>query len=314
MPHTPETLVIKIGGGAGIELAPILDELASLVRAGTRVVLVHGGSAELDALSHALGHPPRTLTSPSGHTSRRTDRRTLEMFEMAYCGKVNKQIVEHLQGAGVDAVGLSGIDGAIWRAERKGAIRAVEEGRTVMIRDDLSGRVTSVNDALLRSLLDQGYTPVLTPPALAEGGVAVNVDADRAAAATAAALGADELLLLSNVPGVLRDPADRSSLIRSVAEAGPEAVREAAHGRMKNKVLAAEEAIAGGVRRAVIGCANGDQPIAAARSGAGTVWQADRVPRPSGAAPSPPPSPSLQASIASERDLQATTAHAGANA
>ncbi|HZW08595.1 MAG TPA: [LysW]-aminoadipate kinase [Phycisphaerales bacterium] len=301
MSHTPETLVIKIGGGAGIELAPVLAELASLVRSGLRVVLVHGGSAELDALSRQLGHPPRTLTSPSGHASRRTDRRTLELFEMAYCGKVNKQVVEQLQASGVDAIGLSGIDAAVWRAERKSAIRAVEDGRTVMIRDDLSGRVTSVNDALLRSLLDQGYTPVLTPPALAEGGVAVNVDADRAAAATAVSLGADELLLLSNVRGVLRDPADPASLIRSVAEEGPEAVRQAAHGRMKNKVLAAEEAIAGGVRRVVIGCANGDAPIAAARAGAGTVWIAG-VPRPSGAAPSSTPSSPLEASHESRCD------------
>lgn len=268
-----ETLVIKIGGGAGIELGPVLTELASLVASGVRAVLVHGGSAELDGLSRSLGHPPRTITSPSGHTSRRTDRRTLELFEMAYCGKVNKGIVEQLQGAGVDALGLSGIDGGLWRAERKGAIRAVEEGRVVMIRDDLSGRVTSVNAALLRSLLEQGYTPVLTPPALAEGGVAVNVDADRAAAATAAALDADELLLLSNVPGVLRDASDPGSLIASAAEAGPEMLREAARGRMKNKVLAAEEAVAGGVRRVVIGCANGEAPIAAARAGAGTVFE-----------------------------------------
>ena len=268
-----DTVVIKIGGGEGIELAPILDELAALVRDGVRVVLVHGGSAELDALSHALGHPPRTITSASGHTSRRTDRRTLELFEMAYCGKVNKQIVEHLQAAGVDAIGLSGIDGALWRAERKSAIRAVEDGRTVMIRDDLSGRVTGVNAGLLRSLLEQGCTPVLTPPALAEGGVAVNVDADRAAAATAVAIGAGELLLLSNVPGVLRDPEDPSSLIGSVAEVGAEAVGRAAHGRMKNKVLAAEEAVGGGVRRAIIGCANGASPIAAARAGVGTVFE-----------------------------------------
>ncbi|MBK7404103.1 MAG: [LysW]-aminoadipate kinase [Phycisphaerales bacterium] len=267
------TVVIKIGGGAGIELAPVLAEIAGMVREGSSVVLVHGGSAELDALSHALGHPPQTITSASGHTSRRTDRRTLEMFEMAYCGKVNKQIVEHLQRGGVDAVGLSGIDGAIWRAERKGAIRAVEEGRTVMIRDDLSGRVTGVNATLLGSLLELGYMPVLTPPALAEGGVAVNVDADRAAAATAAALGADELLLLSNVPGVLRDPADPSSLIRSASEVGAEAVAAAAGGRMKNKVLAAEEALLGGVRRVVIGSANGATPVANARAGAGTVFE-----------------------------------------
>ncbi|USO00191.1 MAG: [LysW]-aminoadipate kinase [Phycisphaeraceae bacterium] len=270
------TIVIKIGGGEGIELAPILDEFAALVRSGVRAVLVHGGSHETNVISERLGCPPTFIKSPSGHESRRTDRQTLEIFEMVYCGKVNKSIVEHLQSAGVNAVGLSGIDGGIWAGSRKGAIRAVdEEGRTTIIRDDLSGRVESVDASLLELLLDSGRVPVLTPPALAtepDGTrVAINVDADRAAAATAAALGADELLLLSNVPGVLADPSDPASLITNASDL--DAVRKAAGGRMKNKVLAAEEALVGGVGRVVIGSANGDQAISAARNGAGTVFE-----------------------------------------
>ncbi|MEO1128300.1 MAG: [LysW]-aminoadipate kinase [Planctomycetota bacterium] len=275
--HTPpgttmsETIVIKIGGGAGIDLAPIAAEFAQLVRDGARAILVHGGSHETNVLSEQLGHPARTIESPSGHTSRRTDRRTLEIFEMAYCGKVNKGLVEQLRRHGVDAIGLSGIDGGLWQAERKRAIRAVEEGRTVIIRDDLSGRVTGVDSELLQLLLDNGRTPVLTPPAVTPEGVAVNVDADRAAAATAVALGASELLLLSNVPGVLADPNDPSSLIPVVDD--PEIGRRAARGRMKNKVLAAEEAIDGGVSRVVIGLAGGARAIWQARSGAGTTFQ-----------------------------------------
>lgn len=274
------TIVIKIGGGEGIELAPILDEFAELVKSGTRAILVHGGSHETNVISERLGHPPKTIKSPSGHESRRTDRETLEIFEMVYCGKVNKGIVEHLQSRGVNAVGLSGIDGGLWRGTRKGAIRAVDdEGRTTIIRDDLSGKVDSCDDTLLRLLLDSGRTPVLTPPALAMEGddastaVAINVDADRAAAMTAVALNADELLLLSNVPGVLADPSDKSTLIASTAEAGIDAVREAAGGRMKNKVLAAEEALNGGVGRSIIGSANGAGAIARARAGAGTVFE-----------------------------------------
>lgn len=268
-----EMIVIKVGGGAGIDLGPLLDEFAALVKGGVRAVLVHGGSHETNVVAERLGCPPSFITSPSGHTSRRTDRATLEIFEMVYCGKINKGIVERLRAGGVDAVGLSGIDAGVWRAERKDAIRAVEDGRTVIVRDDLSGRVTSVDGAFLSLLLDSGRTPVLTPPAITGDGVAVNVDADRAAAMTAAALGASELLLLSNVPGVLRDPADPSSLIASMGEAGIETVRAAAKGRMKNKTLAAEEAIEGGVARVVIGSANGEGPIAAARAGRGTVFE-----------------------------------------
>ena len=266
------TVVIKIGGGEGIDLGPIAAQFAELVRSGVRAVLVHGGSHETNVLSEALGHPARTITSPNGHTSRRTDRRTLEIFEMVYCGKINKGIVEQLRALGVDAVGLSGIDAGIWTGSRKTAIRAIEDGQTVIIRDDLSGKVESVDAGFLNMLLDAGRIPVLTPPAITPEGVAINVDADRAAAATAAALGADELLLLSNVRGLLRDVADPTSLITEIRTDDLDLAREAAKGRMKNKVLAAEEALTGGVPRVVIGSALGEHAISRARSGAGTVF------------------------------------------
>jgi acetylglutamate/LysW-gamma-L-alpha-aminoadipate kinase len=267
------TVVIKIGGGEGIDPTACTNEVAELVRAGVRVVLVHGGSHETNKLAAALGHPTQTITSPGGHQSRRTDQRTLEIFEMVYCGKVNKAVVESLRGAGVDAIGLSGIDAGIWTGRRKDAIRAVDkDGRTMIVRDDLSGRVESVDAAFLNLLLDAGRVPVLTPPAITPEGVAINVDADRAAAATAVALRADELLLLSNVPGVLRDPSDRDSLIEAVDTETLDVARNAAGGRMKNKVLAAEEAMQGGVPRVVIGSANGSDAIARAQSGRGTVF------------------------------------------
>lgn len=266
------TVVIKIGGGEGINLGPIASQFAELIQSGVRAVLVHGGSHETNVISEALGHPPRTITSPNGHTSRRTDRRTLEFFEMVYCGKINKGIVEQLRALGVDAVGLSGIDAGLWTGSRKTAIRAIEDGQTVIIRDDLSGKVESVDAGFLNMLLDAGRVPVLTPPAITPEGVAINVDADRAAAATAAALGADELLLLSNVRGLLGDVADPASLIAEVRADNLDLARDAAKGRMKNKVLAAEEALAGGVARVVIGSALGEHAIARARSGVGTVF------------------------------------------
>lgn len=268
-----ELIVIKIGGGQGIDLEPIADQFAQLIHSGARAVLVHGGSHETNQLAEALGHPPQRILSPSGHESRRTDRRTLEIFEMAYCGKVNKGLVEMLRARGVDAVGLSGLDGGIWIGSRKDAIRAIDSGRVVIIRDDLSGRVDHVDKSLLNLLLDAGRIPVLTPPAVTPDGVAINVDADRAAAMTAAALGATELLLLSNVPGVLADATDPTTLIPRADASNIDRVREAARGRMKNKVLAAEEAINAGVARVVIGSARGDDAIARARAGAGTAFE-----------------------------------------
>ncbi len=272
-PHTNRhTIVIKVGGGEGIDPTNLTAEIAQLVNAGNRVVLVHGGSHETNILAEALGHPTRTITSPGGQQSRRTDRQTLEIFEMVYCGKVNKAVVESLRAAGVDAIGLSGIDAGIWTGSRKTAIRAVEDGRTVIIRDDLSGRVESVDAEFLNTIMDLGRVPVLTPPAITPEGVAINVDADRAAAATAAALGADELLLLSNIPGLLLDHTNPGSLIESVTADGIEIACQAAKGRMKNKVLAAEEALTAGVPRVIIGSAGGEQPIANARAGRGTVF------------------------------------------
>lgn len=277
--NTPHTIVIKVGGGEGIDPTNLTREIAQLVNDGNRVVLVHGGSHETNVLAEALGHPTQTITSPGGQQSRRTDRQTLEIFKMVYCGKVNKAVVESLRAAGVDAIGLSGIDAGIWTGSRKTAIRAVDaEGRTVIIRDDLSGKVESVDAAFLNTIMDLGRVPVLTPPAITPEGVAINVDADRAAAATAAALGADELLLLSNVPGLLLDHTNAGSLIESVTIDGIEVARNAAKGRMKNKVLAAEEALGGGVARVVIGSAGGDQPIAHARAGRGTVFTHNTIP------------------------------------
>ena len=270
--NTPHTIVIKVGGGEGIDPTNLTREIAELTNAGNRVVLVHGGSHETNMLAEALGHPTKTITSPGGHQSRRTDRQTLEIFEMVYCGKVNKAVVESLRAAGVDAIGLSGIDAGIWIGSRKTAIRAVEDGRTVIIRDDLSGRVESVDADFLNTIMDLGRVPVLTPPAITPEGVAINVDADRAAATTAVAINADELLLLSNVPGLLLDHTDPGSLIQSVDSEGLDLARDAAKGRMKNKVLAAEEAINGGVGRVIIGSASGERPITNARAGRGTVF------------------------------------------
>lgn len=264
-------VVVKVGGAEGIDYDAVCDDVAALRQQGRRLVMVHGGSAETNRVAEALGHPPRFVTSPSGFTSRFTDRETLEIFEMVYCGKMNKGIVERLQRRGVAAVGLSGLDGRIFEGRHKASVRSVEDGKTVILRGDHTGTVERVNEALLRLLLEHGYLPVLTPPGASYEGVAINVDGDRAAARVAAALGAEALVLLSNVPGLLRAFPDEASLIREVPAASVEGYLDVAQGRMKKKVLGAAEAVAGGVGRVVFADGRVAEPVARALRGEGTV-------------------------------------------
>ena len=263
--------VIKVGGSAGNNYDALCDDIAALRAAGTPLVLVHGGSDETNRLAEATGHPPRFVTSPSGYTSRYTDRRTLELFMMAAAGLVNKGLVERLQARGCNAVGLSGLDGRLLAGKRKATIRVVEDGRQKLLRDDWTGTIEQVNTGLLAALLDGGYLPVVAPLACSEAGEALNVDGDRAAAAIAAALGAASLLLLSNVPGLLRSFPDEASLIAHIARGEVEAALPLAEGRMKKKLLGAQEALAQGVGRVVLGDARRPGSVSAALAGQGTV-------------------------------------------
>lgn len=268
---TSISLVLKIGGGATIDHDAVAADVARCWKDGTRLVVVHGGAARLNDLSEKLGHPPEFLTSESGHTSRRTDRRTLELFEMVYCGLVNKGMVERFHRLGVNAIGLSGLDGRIWEGPRKEAIRVIRDGRRMVIRDDYTGRVERVNASLLHLLLNAGLLPVLTPPAASHSGEAINVDGDRAAAMTAAALGAEWLVILSDVPGLLERFPDEDSLIRRIPRGETDRYMELAGGRMKKKVLGAAEALAGGVRRVVFADGRRSDPLQRALAGEGTV-------------------------------------------
>jgi len=265
-------IVIKIGGAEGIDHEAVADDVAALAARGESLVVVHGGSALINQLSEQLGHPPQFVTSPSGYTSRRTDRRTLEIFEMACCGPVNKGLVEGLQQRGVNALGLSGLDGRLWQGPRKDAIRIIDErGRQRVLRDDYTGRVERVNADLLRALLEGGYLPVLGPPALSYEGEAINVDGDRAAAATAAALGAETLVILSNVPGLLAAYPVESTLIAHIPVERIDDFITLAEDRMKKKVLGAQEALEGGVRRVIFADGRVEKPVQRALAGAGTT-------------------------------------------
>ena len=181
----------------------------------------------------------------------------LEIFAMAALGVENFHYVEKLQQRGIDAIGLSGISGRLLVGKKKD-VRAVRDGKTMILRDDYTGTVDAVNLPLLTQFLGPGRVPVVAPLALSMENEALNVDGDRVAARIAVAIDADALLILTNVPGLLRDVHDPSSL---VAEATLAEAEELAQGRMKKKILAAREALEAGVDEVVIRSATGDPAI-----------------------------------------------------
>jgi acetylglutamate/LysW-gamma-L-alpha-aminoadipate kinase len=266
-------IVVKLGGTEGVDFSAICEDAAGLLKQGMQLVFVHGGSAEANALGEALGKPPKMITSPSGFTSRYTDRNTLEVFLMAVNGKVNSLLTEQLQRLGINAFGLSGIDGKLIQATRKESIQSVENGKRKIIRDDFTGKIDHVDGELLGLLIHAGYLPVIAPVAISNQGEALNVDADRAAAMVASALQAETLLLLTAVPGLMKNFPDESTLIRQLPQAQIAMAMEAAQGRMKKKMLGAQEALEKGVKRVIIADGRIANPISNALAGIGTVIQ-----------------------------------------
>lgn len=264
-------IVIKIGGAKGVNLEAICKDIATLKQQGNPVIVVHGGSNETNEISTQLGHPPRFVTATSGFTSRYTDRETLEIFAMVTTGKINTILVESLQRNGVNAFGFSGVDGRVMVAHRKEAIRIVEAGKKIMLRDDHTGKIETVNAELIRLFIDRGLTPVIAPLAISPEGVALNVDADRAAAMVAGAMGAEKLILLTNVPGLMRSFPDESTLIAHVDRKDLDTALGYAEGRMKKKVLGASEALELGVPAIVFSDGRVEHPILDALAGKGTV-------------------------------------------
>jgi acetylglutamate/LysW-gamma-L-alpha-aminoadipate kinase len=263
-------IVVKVGGGKDLNIDAVVADIVVLRQAGRELLLVHGGAETTNEVAEALGHPPQFVTSESGYVSRRTDRRTLEIFEMVYCGQLNKMWVEKLQCVGVNAVGLSGLDGRIFEGTRKDTLRVRIDGKRLVLRDDWTGTVERVNTRLLRTLLDAGFFPVLTPPGASDKGEAINVDGDRAAAMVAAAFHAEALVILSNVPGLLRAFPDESTLIREIPKAKANDFMQYAEGRMKKKVMGAVEAIEEGVQKVIFADGRVTAPISRALAGEGT--------------------------------------------
>ena len=279
------TVVIKVGGARAVDPAGALADVASLAE-DREVVVTHGGSTAVDETLERLGLEPEYVETPSGVVGRFTDEETMDVFKMVMPGLLNTDMVASLQGQGVDAVGLSGVDGKLLHGPRKSAVRVLEDGKRKIRRGDHSGSLTEVNADLLESLLTDGYTPVVSPPMAGadeddDGDrvvTPVNTDADRSAAAIAGALDAT-LVLLTDVPGILDDPDDETTLIESVETPQEwEHLEAAAEGFMGRKVMAMQEALESGASRAIVADANADNPVKSALEGDGTHVKPEALP------------------------------------
>ncbi len=262
-----DTLMVKIGGGAAINLAGIAEDLGRLPGP---VVVVHGANAARDDLAVRLGHVTRILTSVSGYQSVYSDDAAIDLLLMAYAGLVNKRLVELLQRHGRNAIGLTGLDGRLVVGRRNAGIRVREDGKTLLIRDR-SGKPVSVNEPLLGLLLDAGYLPVVTVPLADEEGFAINAENDEVVAALQRGLGAERVVQLIEAPGLLRDPADPTSVRDRVGAAELVALEESATGRFKRKIRALRLMLEVGSVTVTMADGRGPHPVADALAGRGTT-------------------------------------------
>ncbi|MBE6961064.1 MAG: acetylglutamate kinase [Ruminococcaceae bacterium] len=235
---TGKTIVVKYGGNAMIsdELRKaVMSDIILLNLVGIRVVMVHGGGPEISDMLKKLNHASHFVDG-----LRYTDEVTMEVVQSILCGKVNKNLVAQLNRLGGKAVGLCGMDGGLFQAVQ------LDE------KYGLVGEVTNVNPEPVFTALQSGYIPVVATVAQGtDQDTAYNVNADTAAAKLAAALGAEKMILLTDVRGLLRDPKDEETLIHvvhvnDVAKLTEEGVIS---GGMIPKMQCCVDAILGGVER-----------------------------------------------------------------
>ncbi len=234
------TVVVKYGGNAMIneELKQqVMEDIALLSLIGVRIVLVHGGGPEISDMMDKLGKEPRFIDG-----LRVTDAETAEIAQMVLSGKVNKSLVNLLLKKGGNAIGISGVDARFIEAEMKDEILGYV------------GRITHINIDPILGLFERGYIPVVATVGCDREGHVYNINGDTAAAYIAGALGAERLIMMTDVAGILRDKDDPKTLISQVTleEAKTLFAQGVIAGGMIPKVECCIEAISRGVKNVVI--------------------------------------------------------------
>ena len=254
-------ITIKIGGSVVDNLHPSTISDIKKVAETEGIIIVHGGGKEVTKVCEQLGKEAKFVTSPSGIKSRYTDKETVEIFTMVMSGRINKTIVQMLQKNGINAVGLSGVDAKVIQAERKKTLLIInEKGRKQAIDGGYTGKITKVNSDFIKSLLNQGLTPVISPIAISEESDFLNVDGDRAAAYVAGSTGSYKVLFITNIDGLLMD----DKLVTKLTLAEAKEIRPKIGPGMEKKILAATEALDMGVKEALIANGQRENPISSA--------------------------------------------------
>lgn len=260
-------IIVKVGGGAGINLEGVVNDLAAL---DEPFVVVHGANALRDELAQTLGKPKQVLTSVSGYQSVFSDENAIDTIMMSYAGLRNKRLVELFQRQGVNALGLTGLDGRMIQGRRNKGIR-VKEGAKTLIKRDFSGKPVEANAPLLNLLLDNGYRPILAIPIVDENGFAINSENDDIVNVLQASLKAKRIIQLIEAPGYLDDANDESTVIDRMSQAELISREDAADGRIKRKLLALRNLLDAGAANVIIADGRTATPVADALEGKGTV-------------------------------------------
>lgn len=261
--------IIKIGGGKGINVEGIIKDLSSFDQ---KFILVHGANAYRDELADQLKVEKKVITSVKGYSSVFTDEKALDILMMAYAGLRNKRIVEICQLNGINAIGLTGIDGKVIQGNRNKGIRIREEGKLKIVRD-FSGKPASVNYELLDLLLENGYVPVLTVPIIDENGYAINSENDDIIAVLNEAIKAERIFQFIEAPGFLADPADESTLIPQISSIELQQKESVVEGRMKRKLHALNKLLDNNKTQIIIADGRTEHPFNDALNYKGTIIQ-----------------------------------------
>lgn len=239
--YSGKTIVVKYGGNAMIsdELRhAVISDIVLLTLVGIRVVVVHGGGPEISEMLSKVGKKSEFIDG-----LRYTDKETMDIVQQVLCGRVNKNLVATLNRLGGRALGLCGLDGAMFRAKKLNE------------KYGLVGEITHVDPSPVTDALDEGYIPVVSTVAQGvDAETSYNINADTAAAKLAVALKAEKLILLTDVRGLLRDPKDESTLISELQLSSvPALVREGViSGGMIPKIECCVESVRSGVKSAII--------------------------------------------------------------
>ncbi|MBQ1995533.1 MAG: acetylglutamate kinase [Clostridia bacterium] len=238
-----KTVVVKYGGNAMIDpelKKDVMSDIILLTLVGVKIVLIHGGGPEISSLLGKLG-----IESKFVNGLRYTDKDTAEVVQMVLAGKTNKDLVSLVEVCGGKAVGLCGIDGGMIKAKK------VDDGKNDY---GFVGNIVNIDPAPIKKVLEENYIPVIATVGTDDEGQVYNINADTAAAEIAAALGAENIITLTDIPGLMKDVNDKNSLIPEIHVDEIDSLIESGviYGGMIPKVRSLEVAVRAGVKKAVM--------------------------------------------------------------